>query len=180
MGLGLAIIVGTPPNWWPKMPSQLVVVAVILGAIILVVGLGMAISGSFPTLPAHRAWPLVPGVTGCILIAVSISWVKIQSLQPPPAPPTSQTSPGSERTLPTETTNKSSLPNVNGQISLECAPSRRPANLNPDRPVRLLELTKSEDWKHPLTLINVRELVLGTDLIEWPADYPRRLSNAHS
>jgi hypothetical protein len=64
---------------------------------------------------------------------------------------------------------------VNGQISLECAPSRRPANLNPDRPVRLLELTKSEDWKHPLTLINVRELVLGTDLIEWPADYPKEI-----
>jgi hypothetical protein len=63
LGIGVALVLGLPPNWWSDMPPELVHIGVGIGLVLIVVGLAVAIS----SLPRHKSvatlgpWVLIIG-----------------------------------------------------------------------------------------------------------------------
>jgi len=57
LGVGLSLVVGLPPNWWPKMPEPYVTIGLCVGVILTIVGSGLIIVSIYGR-KRRMTWPV--------------------------------------------------------------------------------------------------------------------------
>lgn len=74
LALGIALMVGVPPPWWPKMPPILIHLVVLSGLAIALFGLGVIVYGFSPFTVSPRTGPLTLSVVGVVLLIAGVAW----------------------------------------------------------------------------------------------------------
>jgi len=73
LAIGITVMLALPPPWWPKMPTPLIQIGVVLGLILAVVGFGITGLGTWPGLPEPRG-PVAMTLLGGVFLALGLGW----------------------------------------------------------------------------------------------------------
>jgi len=86
IGIGISLMVALPPPWWPRMPVPLVHIGVIVGAVLIFVGIVIAIFGAWPILPIPKVALLGMGFSALLLIGFAIWFWALPNFIPAETP----------------------------------------------------------------------------------------------
>jgi hypothetical protein len=79
IAIGLTLMVALPPAWAPKMNPQLVQAGILTGLVLLLVGLGITIIGTWAGLPQNKLGPIFFLVLGALFIGTGSVWFYIST-----------------------------------------------------------------------------------------------------
>lgn len=82
VGVGVTMMLAVPPPWWAKMPTQLVHLALVVGAILIFVGVVFIIIGIWPSLFVYIYSVVCATIGGSMLIAAIFLFIWAEPPKP--------------------------------------------------------------------------------------------------
>jgi hypothetical protein len=88
LAIGIALVVGVPPPWWPEMPRGLVKAAIAFGLVFFVASLFLLAIGLSPALKdIRRTWPQIGMIVSAAAFIVCGAWYFLSGLNSEPETP---------------------------------------------------------------------------------------------